>query len=305
MHARSALFDVYGDHLRTRGNQAPIASLVRLLAPVGIGAPAVRTAVSRMVSQGWLAPVTLPAGPGYRATDQAVHRLAEAADRIYRRGAPAWDGQWRLAVLRAPRHPSARAPLDRRRRPARRDRAREPRRRGRGDVRGSLPPRARVAQVPLHRPGPAGRAAAGSVARPGGRGALPRRGDPAGARRHAVRGALPCGRMTDMNDPVLLDVSDGVATITLNRPDAMNSLDVATKEALLDAVRSVADDPAARCVVLTGTGRAFCVGQDLKEHIEILRSESSESLFRTVDEHYNPIVTALATMAKPVVAALN
>ena len=72
---------------------------------------------------------------------------------------------------------------------------------------------------------------------------------------------------------MLLDVSDGVATITLNRPDAMNSLDVATKEALLDAVRSVADDPAARCVVLTGTGRAFCVGQDLKQHIEILQSE--------------------------------
>ena len=50
---------------------------------------------------------------------------------------------------------------------------------------------------------------------------------------------------------------------------------------------------------------AFCVGQDLKEHIEILRSESSESLFRTVDEHYNPIVSTLATMAKPVVAAVN
>lgn len=109
--------------------------------------------------------------------------------------------------------------------------------------------------------------------------------------------------MTD--SPVLLDVTDGVATITLNRPDAMNSLDVATKLALLDAVRTVADDPAARAVVLTGTGRGFCVGQDLKEHIEILNSESSEALFRTVDEHYNPIVTALAGMAKPVVAKLN
>ena len=108
-----------------------------------------------------------------------------------------------------------------------------------------------------------------------------------------------------MNDPVLLDVSDGVATITLNRPDAMNSLDVATKEALLDAVRSVADDPAARCVVLTGTGRAFCVGQDLKQHIEILQSGSPDQLFRTVDEHYNPIVTSLAGMAKPVIAAVN
>jgi 2-(1,2-epoxy-1,2-dihydrophenyl)acetyl-CoA isomerase len=107
------------------------------------------------------------------------------------------------------------------------------------------------------------------------------------------------------DSPVLLDLSDGVATITLNRPDAMNSLDVATKVALLETVLKVAEDPAVRCVVLTGTGRAFCVGQDLKEHIEILRSGSSESLFRTVDEHYNPIVTALATMPKPVVAAVN
>jgi 2-(1,2-epoxy-1,2-dihydrophenyl)acetyl-CoA isomerase len=110
---------------------------------------------------------------------------------------------------------------------------------------------------------------------------------------------------TTASDPVLLDLTDGVATITLNRPEAMNSLDVATKVALLKAVQSVAEDPAARCVVLTGTGRAFCVGQDLKEHIEILNSESSESLFRTVDEHYNPIVTALASMPKPVLAAVN
>ena len=105
--------------------------------------------------------------------------------------------------------------------------------------------------------------------------------------------------------PVLLEVADGVATITLNRPDAMNSLDVATKEALLAAVRRVAEDPAVRCVVLTGTGRAFCVGQDLKEHIEILHSDSSDALFRTVDEHYNPIVTTLTEMAKPVIAAVN
>jgi 2-(1,2-epoxy-1,2-dihydrophenyl)acetyl-CoA isomerase len=107
------------------------------------------------------------------------------------------------------------------------------------------------------------------------------------------------------SQPVLLDLVDGVATITLNRPEAMNSLDVATKELLLQVVRQVAEDPAARCVVLTGTGRAFCTGQDLKEHISILRSESSDALFRTVDEHYNPIVTALAGMAKPVIAAVN
>ena len=106
-------------------------------------------------------------------------------------------------------------------------------------------------------------------------------------------------------DPVLVDMSDGVATVTLNRPEAMNGLDVATKQALLEAVTAVAEDPAARCVVLTGSGRAFCVGQDLKEHVELLEDGPREELFRTVDEHYNPIVTALATMPKPVVAAVN
>jgi 2-(1,2-epoxy-1,2-dihydrophenyl)acetyl-CoA isomerase len=109
--------------------------------------------------------------------------------------------------------------------------------------------------------------------------------------------------MTD--SPVLYAVADGVAKVTLNRPDAMNSLDVATKEALLEAVTNAAEDSEVRCVVLTGSGRAFCVGQDLKEHIGILRASSSDELFNTVDVHYNPIVTALATMPKPVIAAVN
>jgi 2-(1,2-epoxy-1,2-dihydrophenyl)acetyl-CoA isomerase len=111
--------------------------------------------------------------------------------------------------------------------------------------------------------------------------------------------------MPDQPRPVLLEVADGVATVTFNRPDAMNSLDVATKVALLAAVRQVADDPAVRCVVLTGTGRAFCVGQDLKEHVEILTSGAIDSLFRTVDEHYNPIVSTIVEMQKPVIAAVN
>jgi 2-(1,2-epoxy-1,2-dihydrophenyl)acetyl-CoA isomerase len=111
--------------------------------------------------------------------------------------------------------------------------------------------------------------------------------------------------MTDAPAPVLVDVAQGIGTVTLNRPEAMNSLDVATKEALLAALRQVAVDPAVRCVVLTGSGRAFCVGQDLKEHVQILHSGSPESLFRTVDEHYNPIVTAIVEMQKPVIAAVN
>jgi 2-(1,2-epoxy-1,2-dihydrophenyl)acetyl-CoA isomerase len=113
--------------------------------------------------------------------------------------------------------------------------------------------------------------------------------------------------MTDSvtDQPVLYSVADGVATVALNRPQAMNSLDVATKVALRDAVTEAAGDPAVRCVVLTGSGRAFCVGQDLKEHVGLLQSGSSDELFTTVPDHYNPIVTALATMPKPVVAALN
>ncbi|WP_432477264.1 enoyl-CoA hydratase-related protein [Nocardioides sp. GXQ0305] len=107
------------------------------------------------------------------------------------------------------------------------------------------------------------------------------------------------------SEPVLVDHTDGVATLTLNRPDAMNSLDVATKEALLEAVTAVGEDPAVRCVVLTGSGRAFCVGQDLKEHIQLLRSGARDTLFNTVDEHYNPIVSTLVAMPKPVVAAVN
>ena len=111
--------------------------------------------------------------------------------------------------------------------------------------------------------------------------------------------------MADSPAPVTYDVTDAVATITLDRPEAMNGLDIATKEALRDAVTRAAEDDTVRCVVLTGTGRAFCVGQDLKEHAEILRSSDAGALFDTVEKHYNPIVTALASMAKPVVAAVN
>lgn len=107
-----------------------------------------------------------------------------------------------------------------------------------------------------------------------------------------------------MTDPVLYEVDEDVATITFNRPDAMNSLDTHTKETLRDRVARAADDPGVRAVVLTGTGRAFCVGQDLVEHAEALR-EGRPGLGETVREHYNPTVRALASMPKPVVAAVN
>jgi phenylacetic acid degradation operon negative regulatory protein len=102
VNARSALFDLYGDHLRARGGRAPVAALVRLLAPLGVAAPAVRTAVSRMVRQAWLEPVRLQEGPGYALTPRAVRRLDDSAARIYRTAAADWDGTWHLMVTDLP-----------------------------------------------------------------------------------------------------------------------------------------------------------------------------------------------------------
>ncbi|MBX9393992.1 enoyl-CoA hydratase/isomerase family protein [Streptomyces sp. TRM72054] len=112
-----------------------------------------------------------------------------------------------------------------------------------------------------------------------------------------------------MADTVLYEVNDGLATITLNRPEAMNALNIEAKVALRDAVQSAAADDAVRAVLLTAAGdRAFCVGQDLKEHIGLLaadREAGEGQTMSTVREHYNPIVRALTDMAKPVVAGVN
>ncbi|GAA2521010.1 PaaX family transcriptional regulator [Pilimelia columellifera] len=102
MQARSALFDLYGDHLRPRGGRAPVAALVRLLQPLGITGPAVRTAISRMARQGWLRPVRLSAGPGYALSDRAARRLDDAAARIYRTNAVSWNGQFDLVIVAPP-----------------------------------------------------------------------------------------------------------------------------------------------------------------------------------------------------------
>jgi phenylacetic acid degradation operon negative regulatory protein len=111
VNARSALFDLYGDHLRARGGRAPVAALVRLLAPLGVAAPAVRTAVSRMVRQGWLEPARLADGRGYALTAKASKRLDEAAARIYRTDHRPWDGRWHLVVTARPSGRAARERL--------------------------------------------------------------------------------------------------------------------------------------------------------------------------------------------------
>lgn len=103
--------------------------------------------------------------------------------------------------------------------------------------------------------------------------------------------------------PVGYELADGVATIRLNRPEAMNSLTVQTKQALLAAIERAKNDTEARAVLLTGSGKAFCAGQDLREHAENLNE--GRGLNGTVRDHYNPIILGLARMPKPVVAAVN
>jgi 2-(1,2-epoxy-1,2-dihydrophenyl)acetyl-CoA isomerase len=88
----------------------------------------------------------------------------------------------------------------------------------------------------------------------------------------------------------------------------MNALNTETKEALRDTLRRVGGDPEVRAVLLRATGRAFCVGQDLAEHARLLEAAAAgggTDGLRTVAEHYNPIVGAITSMPKPVVAAVN
>ncbi|MEV5652390.1 enoyl-CoA hydratase-related protein [Nocardia sp. NPDC052254] len=109
---------------------------------------------------------------------------------------------------------------------------------------------------------------------------------------------------TSTTGPVIVESDNGLVTVTLDRPEAANALDNNLKQALLDAVRAVAADPAARAVLLRARGKHFCVGQDLAEHAEAL-DNGADSAMRTIAEHYNPLIEALAALRIPVVAAVN
>jgi 2-(1,2-epoxy-1,2-dihydrophenyl)acetyl-CoA isomerase len=98
-----------------------------------------------------------------------------------------------------------------------------------------------------------------------------------------------------------VEVVGGIATITLDRPDALNALTVPLKEALLGAFKSVARDRTVRAVVLTGAGRAFCAGQDLKER----QQPEAAPLAVELRERYNPIIRAMRALDQPIVGAVN
>ena len=104
-----------------------------------------------------------------------------------------------------------------------------------------------------------------------------------------------------MTDGLRVEVDGSVATLTLDRPDALNALTVPMKVALREALGSLARDPGIRAVILTGAGRAFCAGQDLAER----ERPDAVPLEVEVRERYNPIIRALRSMGQPVIAAVN
>jgi 2-(1,2-epoxy-1,2-dihydrophenyl)acetyl-CoA isomerase len=98
-----------------------------------------------------------------------------------------------------------------------------------------------------------------------------------------------------------VETDGAVTTLTLDRPDALNALTVPLKEELLRALKSIGRDRSIRAVVLTGAGRAFCAGQDLRERLE----PGAAPLATELRERYNPIIVAMRRLEKPIVGALN
>jgi 2-(1,2-epoxy-1,2-dihydrophenyl)acetyl-CoA isomerase len=104
-----------------------------------------------------------------------------------------------------------------------------------------------------------------------------------------------------MTDGLRVEIDGPVATLTLDRPEALNALTVAVKVALREALEEIATERTVRAVILTGAGRAFCSGQDLAERDR----PDAAPLDVELRERYNPIIRALRSMGQPVIAAVN
>ncbi len=100
--------------------------------------------------------------------------------------------------------------------------------------------------------------------------------------------------------PILFEIKDQTAFITLNRPEKFNAFN-REMALLLQEKLDACKDPAIRAVLITGAGRAFCAGQDLAE----VTDPDGPGMARILSEHYNPIVTRIRELEKPVIAAVN
>lgn len=103
---------------------------------------------------------------------------------------------------------------------------------------------------------------------------------------------------------ILSELKDGVLELTLNRPDVLNSFDRPMAQALQAELARAAEDAAVRAVLLTGAGRGFCAGQDLKEALPPEGGEIPD-ISEIVRASYNPIIKAIRTLEKPVICAVN
>jgi len=105
---------------------------------------------------------------------------------------------------------------------------------------------------------------------------------------------------------ILLTVDGGVARLTLNRPDKMNSFHGAMHAEVRAALDAVQADPAVRALVLTGAGRAFCAGQDLADpDMPFVPGEKAPDLGELVEKNYKPLILRLQNLRVPTVAAVN
>ncbi|MES2131512.1 MAG: enoyl-CoA hydratase-related protein [Bacteroidota bacterium] len=100
---------------------------------------------------------------------------------------------------------------------------------------------------------------------------------------------------------ILSEIKDQVMIITLNRADKFNSFNREMALQLQSILDQASSDPQVRAIVLTGSGKAFCAGQDLAEAID----NNGPGISKIVEEHYNPIVSRLRAIEKPVIAAVN
>jgi 2-(1,2-epoxy-1,2-dihydrophenyl)acetyl-CoA isomerase len=104
---------------------------------------------------------------------------------------------------------------------------------------------------------------------------------------------------------VNVSVADGTARVELNRPEALNAWNAQFGEDLLAALRGVTEDEAVRAIVLTGAGRGFSSGADLKDISTDTTPEGRPNVYKTLTERYHPIMHAIRDMPKPVIAAVN
>ncbi len=103
---------------------------------------------------------------------------------------------------------------------------------------------------------------------------------------------------------ILAEMQDGVACITLNRPDRLNSFNVEMHEALAAALDAAERDATCRAVLLTGAGRGFSAGQDLSDR-QVKPGQQPNDLGKTIEAYYNPLVRRMRTLPKPIVVAVN